>query len=215
MSLPKVIGPVTPKDGLLSIIYELKNTYEIADPISKNIVIPSSSKVNQGNIESMINWNAEVFQTGLKKGENVYFQLAFLSRYLFPTAYSIRGVPSNLNRFYATKWKVEGFNFGEEEDEKKWVLLAENNSSEGDFCGTGKNCNGKKVATFRTKETKKGFRYIRFTSLDTSGDDGTIHFTSSGVDVYGTLRTASNLPCTCNGKSSQNFLLFVAFIYTT
>ena len=212
MSLPKVIGPVYPNNDLSGIIYQIKNVYNIANPISNNIVVPSSSKITVGVIETMIMWNADCFQTFLVRGQNVYFQLEFPNRYIYPTAYSIRGVPSSYGRYYAAKWKVEGFNFGEEEDKNQWKLLAENTSSEGDYCGHNIVCDGKKIATFPIPKTNKGFRYIRFTPLESSGDDEYMHFTSSGIDIFGTLRTYSNLPCTyniCNAKSSSSFNLFV------
>lgn len=214
MTLPNVIGPINPNGNTLSgIINEIKNKYGFKDPISSKFVIPNSSYVNPGNVETVVLWNANTFRTRLKSSEDVFVELWFPNRYLYITAYSLQGISDN-TIYYQKEWKVEGYNQGEENVRSKWVLLAENTSSQGDFCGTGAYCSGKKIATFTTKKVNKGFQYIRFTGTQNSYEDGFLTFAASAIDVYGTLTSKYKKLCSqrvCVNYRSKTLLLFMLF----
>ena len=127
MILPNIIS-VTRSDShsLSGIINEIVNTYNIKDPISSKIVIPSSSNVVDGDVKTLVLWDSFLWRAA--HGKEVYFQLKFPKRYIIPIAYSLRGILSPIERCYAKRWVIYGFNKGEENDRNKWDVLAENTS---------------------------------------------------------------------------------------
>ena len=188
MTIPHIIHVESKGNYLSGIINEIKTKYNFSNPIKNGMIIPTSSKEELGDVGTVVLWNENVFRTRLE-GDNIYVQLMFPNRYLFINAYSLRGIydEEHYNRDYAKKWRVEGFNVGEEDDRRKWTLLAENTSSEGDYCGTGMYCQSLNIATFTTKRINRGFRYIRWTATASSNPGSYLNFATSGIDVYGKL----------------------------
>ena len=196
MGLPLVIGPIEPKGNTLEGIFdEIKTKYNISNPVEKGIVIPSASSTGFGTINTIILWDSEAWAN--KLGDEIpYAQIHFLGKKLQITSYSLRGVySSSMSYYYSKKWKVEGFNDGEEGDKDKWDVLAENTSSEGDFCGTGYSCSSQSIATFSTKKSSKRYSYLRWTALEAS-ETGYLRFATSAIEVYGTLYTSKTNICT-------------------
>ena len=205
-SLPNTIGPINIVDNSLNgIIYELKNKYFIENPLSEHVIELSSTNTYMGNVETVVLWNYDTWQTFLKAPNEVFVQMKFPGRYLYPTGYSIRGV-TDQTRHYATRWIIHGFNEGDEEGRDNWDILSENSTSKVSFCGSSESCNGKKnIASYTIKHTSKGYRYIRWTPTAIScPSSGNIAVTTSGMDIYGMLSKSSKLrierQCTCKSR---------------
>ena len=216
MKLPIVIGPIEPNGNTLEGIFnEIKTKYSISNPIKSRIVVPSaSSNCYNSDPNTLVLWNYQYWLSNISD-EIPYAQLHFPGRKLQITSYSLRGVTGTENGYYyQKKWKVEGFNEGEEEDKNKWDILAENTSSEGDFCGTGYSCKSQSIATFSTKKTRKAYSYFRWTALEPSHSNY-LRFATSAIEVYGTL-FLSKLTCTHNrciyGQSTRFVYLYVLII---
>ena len=178
------------------IINKLKTSYGVSDPISSNYVDPSAIG-NAGSIDTLIMWNSFYYFAGPSK--SAWFQLTFPYRFIYPSAYSMRGVydKSNPNGCqYAKSWYVYGIHEGDEDDSNKWELLGINDTSQSLYCrvlvGSLEGCQDKNVGSFTLKPMKSqnGFRHIRWVTKETSHS----YFGVSGLDVYGTLTTEIFLP---------------------
>ena len=93
-SLPNKIGPINPKGNNFSgIIYEIKNKYLVENPLSEHIIeLSYSSNTYNSYYETVVMWNHDVWQTWFYQPNEVFLQMKFPGRYLYPTGYSIRGV---------------------------------------------------------------------------------------------------------------------------
>ena len=219
MSLPSTIGPINPNGNTLcGIVNHLREQYSISDPVESRIIVPNASSTNQGNINTTLMHTNSVWNT--KSDSPPYYQLQFPGRYLYPIGYSLQGVTqSNVKWCYSKRWRVEGFNPGEENDPSKWDLLARNSSSEQNFCLQQTGCQTLSISTYNMKKPKKGYQYIRWTSEELSCAAVTNRFTTSGVDVYGTLSTIQRRgdlrTCVRNTKIySKNLLSYVFLVYS-
>ena len=79
---------------LKGIIYNLVNILKISDPIASRYVIPTASSTLVGNVETLVLCNSNSFQTSFTL-DKPWIQLEFSKRYIFPNAYSMRGVNNN------------------------------------------------------------------------------------------------------------------------
>jgi len=175
------------RNALNGIIYKLKNVYKV-DPITSNIVVPSSVNDIKGTCKTLVYWNESLFDAGDDKlYKYPWFQLSFPSGLIFPTAYSMRGVSGGF--YFPSTWEVFGIPEDKENDESSWDLLATNSRDESTYCKiiVGSGCNDAvNVGTFTLKETSKGYKHLRW-RLKTVYGNGNPYFPSSGVDVYGVL----------------------------
>ena len=153
LSVPEVIeaneisvGSEVPR-GIISKIRSL-----VSDVTS--YVKPTSTEVNEGDVNTLVNWNNYV----LLKGQTAYAQVEFKHGYVYPTSYSLKGY--NSNTCFAKEWYLYGFN---EENEEK-TLLSENKSEGSTFCSTGERCNNDNWATFSINPVQKAFKYFRIVS---------------------------------------------------
>lgn len=215
------IGPIDPKgDSLTGIIYTLVNTWNVSNPIEKNIIIPSSSTTTNGNINDTILWNTNMWRSYLLKGNDVFLQFEFPNGFIYPTGYSIRGILPSDTHVYQEEWTLFGFNDGEENDVSKWDILAQNSSSEKNFCGGNYYCtSGLQVYTYLINPTSKGFRYLRWKDTACQSTLGYLAFAASGVDIYGTLVTTrlqknNKIRCTCKNIPKYSNNLFIVFMLT-
>ena len=127
-------APLVSKNALNGIIYKIKNELKL-DPIIENIIIPSSVNDIEGTCATLIYWNESLFDAGNHtKYANPWFQLSFPQSYIFPTAFSMRGVSGGY--YFPFSWEVLGIPEDEENDENKWDLLATNNFEESTYCTT-------------------------------------------------------------------------------
>jgi hypothetical protein len=204
MTVSTIEAPLITKNELNGFIYKLKNELNV-NPINDGYVIPSSISTYIGSLNTIINWDTFLYQTGSGSLSNPpWVQLSFPKRYFFPTAYSMRGIyEENYGRIFATSWNVYGIREGDESDESKWDLLATNTSSESTYCNTRYStyyCRDKRVGTFTLPNVStKGYRYMRWRGK-TSCCDPSYYFATSGLDVYGTFSTSQTLPTKINIK---------------
>ena len=158
MSLPITIFASPQGNVLKGIIYEIKETYRINDPIASNIVTPSTIGNVAGDAKNLIFWNAQLRTT---RTTGSWFQLTFPGRHLFPTAYSLKG-PTRTGSCYAKSWDVYGIHEGDENKEKeKWDLLGSNDTSQSEYCyNQGPNCNSlNKNGTYTLKPLESNIGY--------------------------------------------------------
>ena len=210
MSIPDKIGPINPSGNSLSgIINHLKEQYSINNPREKGIVVPTASSTYQGSIDTVVTHGSSVWITA--HDSPPYLQLQFPGRYLFPVGYSLRGVKAGNTWCYSKRWRLEGFNPGEENDTSKWDLLARNSSLEQNFCLNEAECQTLNVSTYNMRPTRKGYQYIRWTGEEMACKEIKFRFSTSGVDVYGTLSTKQRRQniktCLRNINTYSNMLL--------
>ena len=185
MDLPDTIKYLSskgsPPDGLINAI---KNVYHISNPLTSGIINLSPSSTDSGNVQTVVLWNSNLWQT--KREEGPYVQFRFPERFVFLSGYSLKG---NDGGYYSKKWRVDGFNEGEENNKTKWTLLARNTSAEKSYCGRGDyNCGSTAYATYSIKSQYKGFQYIRFTGEEASNGGGSsCKFATSAIELYGIL----------------------------
>ena len=202
MTLPDVIKYTSsngnPPDGLINAI---KTVYGIENPLTAEIIKLDKSSTYKGNIETVVLWNS-----GWRTNTEVdsYVQLQFPKRFVFLSGYSLKGSGG----FYSKKWRVEGFNQGEENDKSKWILLARNTSTERGFCGNeGSNCGSYSFVTYCVNLLNKGFQYIRWTGESSSNDgSSSCRFSVGGIELYGTLSTVNSLA----KRKTRNFCTYRA-----
>ena len=208
MTLPSVIGPINskgnPPDGLIN---EIKTKYSIANPITAGIVTPTASATQKGSVDTVILWDSFNWYTSIDSGS--YLQLFFPKRYIFLSGYSLRGIADGFH--YQKKWRVEGFNIGEENDKDKWTLLARNTSTERSFCnnnGCNNNgCQSTSIATYSIPQINKAFQYIRWTYEEPSCS-GYERIATSGVELYGTLSSVATISRKKNLCTQRACLLY-------
>ena len=153
MSVPEVleaneisVGSEVPR-GIISKIRSL-----VSDVTS--YVKPTSTKVLEGDVNTLVNWDDYVYL----ELETAYAQVEFKHGYVYPTSYSLKGYASNF--CFAKEWKLFGFN---EENEEK-IVLSENKSEGSTFCSTGSYCKNDNWATFSINPVQKAFKYFRIVS---------------------------------------------------
>ena len=186
MSLPDVIGPISPNgDDMNGIIYTIRQT--ISDPISSGII--KATGTGSSNPNNVVLSSSSSYW-GSSNSIGSYIQFEFINRHLKPTHYSFRGC---LGLCFAKTWKLFGFNDGEENDDSKWILLGDNASSGSSYCEprSGEGCGNENVGTFSVLPTNIGFRYFRWTLKECSCS-GNYHMTYRGIDLFGTLSTNQN-----------------------
>ena len=221
MKVTKVESPLVTPNELNGIIYKLKNDLKI-DPIKGKHVVPSSIKDCIGTASILVNWDSLVYVAKGSATDLPWVQLSFPKGYIFPTAYSMRGVyKENSGYRFATSWDVFGIKEGEEKDENKWELLATNTSSESTYCNqlssTG-NCRDNKTGTFTLEpiQSTEGFKHLRW-RMNTTSFSNSYYFATSGIDVYGTLvnvpRILKNtVYCRCSSHSRIFVVLSVSLM---
>ena len=132
MALPLTLSAAPQGNTLNGIIYKIKNTYKIEDPIASKVVVPSSigdstHPTYSDPLKAHVLWNTTY---GSKRTKDSWVQLSFPGRTVYPVAYSFRE-PLSGGWCYAKAWDVYGI---KEEDENKtkesWNLLGSNKTSE-------------------------------------------------------------------------------------
>ena len=219
MVLPNSISSIKTKDNeLKGIIYQIINKYNIANPLTNNIIELNSSITQNGDRNTVVLWN-QYWQTFLKKPNEVFIQMKFPGRYLFPSGYSMKG--TEIGRHYAKKWSLQGFNEGDENNRNNWELLNENTAAEGGYCKNVEVCVTGDVASYSVSQRTKGYRYLRWTSIESSTSNGDIHFATSEIEIYGVLSSnKSFFKCIFTRKSfhhstySMSMLLMISFLVT-
>ena len=157
-----------------------------SDPISENIVVPSSSGNSAGH-NCAVTW-AGVWSS-MPGAANAFLEIRFPGRFLFATHYTIRGCSDSC--IYQKKWILFGFNSNEVSDASKWTTLAENESTADTFCGSSSTCSGGKESTiFSIKPINKGFEYVRFKT--TASSSSSIYFITSAIEFFGRLSSSPN-----------------------
>ena len=181
MSLPDIIGPISPNgDDMNGIIYHIRQI--IPNPISSGIIQVSSCETHNGNANDMVLCSESIYWQS-KSIAGSFIQFDFINRFLKPTHYSLRGWE---NSCYAKRWKIFGFNSGEETDNSKWFLLGENTSVGSNFCGGSTYCGSNNIGTFSVRVSDIGFRYFRLITEEPSCS-GSYHMSMRGIDLFGTL----------------------------
>ena len=116
-----VKAPLVTKNKLNGIIFKLKNNFKI-DPIVEKIIVPSSVYEYYGTSKTLIYWNETRFTAGeCSKYSKPWFQLYFPDGFIYPTAFSMRGVSSR--SVFPSSWDVLGIPAGQEDNEKNWIFL--------------------------------------------------------------------------------------------
>jgi hypothetical protein len=195
-------APLVTENELNGIIYKLKNELKV-NPINDGYVIPSAIRDNVGTPSILVNWDSLIYQAGPGSATNLpWIQLSFPKGYIFPTAYSMRGVyETNTGRTFAIEWNVYGIFEGDENSENKWELLVTNNNTESTYCNTLYNSGyqDERVGTFTLpKIPTKGYRHSRW--REKTPNIAYYYFVSSGLDIYGTYSSSPTL----NSSPTQN-----------
>lgn len=218
MSL-NVIGPVNPKSSDLSgIIYTLTYKYKIKNPIENNIIFANSSQVKDGNINDTLLGDNRMWRTWLGPNEDVFLEFKFPNGFIYPSGYSLRWSNYSVTYTYQKEWVLYGYNDGEEN--KKWDVLSEDNSSEKGFCGSGEDgkCNGEGISTYTFQMPNKGYRYLRWKCNNSTSLNNNKVFMLCGIDIYGVLMTKQvirkGIPiCSCKNHlvkpNSYNFTFLI------
>ena len=178
--------PLVTKNAFNGIIYKLKNKYKL-DPLIENIIALSSSKDKYGSINTLIYWNeARYGANDTPENPNPWFEISFTTSFVFPTAFSMRGVSAGNN--FPASWEVFGIPEREENNENNWDLLATNNFEESTYCKIHDTCcyDGTNIGTYLLKYTSKGYKHLRW-RLKTTYDNNNPFFPVTGIDIYGTL----------------------------
>ena len=190
---------------LKGIIYKLKEVLGVKDPIASNYVIPSSvgDRDSSYNVKSLVLWNANFYGTSYVA--NAWIQLTFPKRYIFPTAYSLKGYK---NYCHAKSWNVYGIHEGDEnKDKSSWDLLGENDTTQSPYCNPpASGCASDSVGTLTLKPlpSVQGYRSIRWMTTENSASCRPT-FMVSAVDVYGILTNVKFIDI--NIKNSNEFYM--------
>lgn len=219
MTAYRIEVPLTTRNKLDGIIYVLKNKYKI-DPIVENFVVPSANE-NVNTVNSLVYWNVSGFQIPGSSTNLPWVQLSFPNRYIFPTAYSM-GSPYKSGAIFsfAKVWDVYGIYENDESNEVNWKLLKTDDTSESTYCVylSGDMCNDNRTGTFvlRQNYLRKGFKHLRW-RLKVQSPSSNYYFSTSGLDVYGTLSSSNTLSrfvnmntCYCRFSRSR---IFVSVIF--
>ena len=195
-------------NDLNGIIYYIKSTLNIADPISEGIVTPSGTEAlsSYTNIDNtIVGWSKTCWIT-VSTSSNPFYQVYFPKHWIRITGYSLRSCDNGFN--YPKKWKVYGFSEENKNEESQWDELGENTSTaDQPYCyTTSTSCYGEyKVGTFTTKKMNKFYKYIRFV-LSQASSSSYPCFQLSGFDIFGTLSSSKlnvfprRTICTCIRK---------------
>ena len=210
--IPSVIGPISPSNPPNGIIHTIRTNHGISNPVTEGIIKPTALNTDSGSINNVVLSSGD-WATTQTLNPSPFFQLEFPNRFLFLSAYSMKGI-SNTGWCCQSKWRIEGFNKENEGDSSKWTLLGRNTSSEKNFCGDSSRCSSNEISTYSVIVQSKGFRYIRWTSEDSYCGSSYCRFVASGMEVYGTLSTSSLVAktrkkCSCLMTFSRPFFPIV------
>lgn len=222
MIASKIVAPLVTENELNGIIYKLKTEFGIK-PIEDEYVIPTSNgDSGWGVVDNIVNWDSLVYTTASGSSSNPpWVQLTFTKGYIFPNAYSMRGVYTSSTAFnFANSWNVYGIHEGDESNDNKWDLLGVNDTSESTFCNTLHNkvyCDDSRVGTFTLKPMPSSVGYKAMRWKYKTSPSNTYIFATSGIDVYGTLSISSSLKnnrkkasCYCK-CSASHFIITIMF----
>jgi hypothetical protein len=96
---------------------------------------------------------------------------------------------------FSTEWYVYGIQEGDESNENRWDLLSTNKNTESTYCITvtsSGGCNDLRVGTYNIKNNStKGYRHLRWRQKTPCC--GGYYFSTTGIDVYGTLSSSPTL----------------------
>ena len=196
-------------------IINLLNKIYGVDLLAEKYVELSSSTYYTGNIETLVNHGTGFYQSK-SDGSSIYMQVSFLKGYIFPTGYTLKG--ANVDRHFSSSWYVYGIHEEDEDNDEKWELLGENDTSQSTYCrqtrSDGQCCYDESVGSFSLKPMRSslGFKHLRWKTKASPSD--TPAFVTAGIDVYGTL-SLSKVKMRRNGKSfcrcrnSQNYLFLI------
>ena len=178
---------------LKGIIYVMKNTLKITNPIESGWITPSNTSDGRivGNIGTVVMWNNTQYAT-CKSNGFPYLQLSFPRGLIRPIAYSLKGVSGNA---FSKSWKVFGIQEGKEnEDESEWDLLALNNNAQSTYCQNAGFCDNLSIGTFTLdQKLKVGYKHMRWKFNEKSSTDATDCFATSGIDIYGEYSSKSRM----------------------
>ena len=87
-NIPTNISAEVNGNDLKGIIYKIKNTLGISNPISKNIVIPRAVGDSEGIIDSLVLWDSNYYTS--KRVADSWVQLSFPGRFIRVTPIEIR-----------------------------------------------------------------------------------------------------------------------------
>ena len=217
MPLPSIIGPILPNGHNLSgIIYTLRSKYGINDPITNEIIIPYCNNNVTSIPNNIILWTGFWGSGFGSESLQVYLELKFPDRYIFPTGYSLKG--SKLDYYYPTEWKVYGYNEEQrDKGEDLWTLLEHRTlTSDIPSCNqaTDKKCNSESVGTFvfANQMPKFGYRYLRWIAVKSS--ESGPRLAASALDLYGALSKKStfSFPKCSYTQNYYNYCIFHSFL---
>lgn len=199
MIASSITVPLITTNELNGIIYELKNKYKI-DPINDNYIIPSAVNDKQGTRTTIVTWSSYIYRAAGSNGDknDAWVQLTFPRGYIFPTAYSMRGVYSTKSSpCFAKSWDVYGIFDGDLNDESKWDLLGQNDTSQSIYCQylLENRCHDKRVGTFTLKPLPSiiGYKHLRWRARENCKSSCKYSFATSGIDIYGKLSAFSGM----------------------
>ena len=84
--IPSNFAVNTNGNKLVCVISELKDKYKIENPIKSDLLMPTSSGDDLGNVKTVVMWNETAWRTKIAKPNPSFVQLRFPRRYLYPTA---------------------------------------------------------------------------------------------------------------------------------
>ena len=199
--IPPVITVQYPGENSMNgIITTIRNI--VVDPFS--IISLNSSTAWKFDIKNLINWSYSTgFQTNWREGdENPYIEISFLSRFVYPTHFTLIGFK---DVHFATKFTLFG---SRSKKDKKYEKIQDYTS--GDFCGLieGQNvCQNNNPYTFSVNNPDKhGYKYLKIETTESSQTGG-LWFASRAFELFGSLLLKPN-PCipTCNKNIYLNFI---------
>lgn len=207
----------TNENELTGIIWKLKNEYNISNPISSRLVVPSSSLVTQGKLSTLVLWDRTYLQV-METNNVSWVQLSFPNSLIFPSAYSLRGVMKNDTVYplcFSKAWNV----FGILEKGKKKELISSNSVNESQYCAQSSgNCYDLLVGSFDINKniSDKGYTAIRWETTELGGTCTKYFFSASAIDVYGVLVPRYSI-CSMkrlqgNGKSFTFIMILITLM---
>ena len=100
---------------------------------------------------------------------------------------------------FSKSWDVYGIRNGDENNKNNWKLLGQNDTTQSTYCktisSTNSGCKDGRTGTFSlsTSYLTEGFKHLRWVGREFSPSDR-LFFTTSGIDVYGTLVFSNIIP---------------------
>ena len=202
MELPSKIKADPSGNVLTGIVYSLKNTYGISDPIEKGIIVLSSTETANGNIsDTIVSWTTSPCWATVNTKPNPFYQVSFPKGSIDVSGYFLRGCGTGF--VYPKAWRVYGFNEDNKNNEESWDVLGDNYSASSQpYCYTSYDvCKSFDTGTFTVKKTNRYYKYVRLVQTQSSRN-GEYRFVVTGFDIYGTLllSSARKSRCTCVRK---------------